>query len=127
TSAEVDAQLYEVAWVPRPAANPKPPSSRSRGAIRWLVFADATGVGEGLSRLLGERGDRCSLVVAGPTYEVAGDGSIQIDPRQPDHFRRLFREALSAAESTPVGIVHLWSMEDRKSTRLNSSHVAISY
>ena len=86
--AEVDSYLYEVAWLPRAAANPKPPSA---GATRWLVFADAGGVGRGLCRLLSERGDTCGLVVAGPTYEAAGDGSIHIDPGQPDHFRRLFR------------------------------------
>jgi acyl transferase domain-containing protein len=106
--AEVDSHLYEVAWLPRAAAAPKPPSA---GATRWLVFADAGGVGRGLCRLLSERGDTCCLVVAGPTYETAGDGSIRIDPGQPDHFRRLFRETLSAAGTTPVGVVHLWSMD----------------
>src|SRR5690625_5696708 len=72
----------------------------------WVAFlADGTG------RQIG-------LVTADATASVNPDVSVFVDDVETAH---------AAALAAGVEIVHPLSTEDRKSTRLNSSHVAISY
>ena len=56
----------------------------------WLLFADRTGVAAGLAERLRARGDRCTLVRAGP-YAVEANTS-SIDPTSADDYRRLIAD-----------------------------------
>jgi acyl transferase domain-containing protein len=102
----VDACLYEVAWEPRPAV-----SARSPRSGRWLVLADARGVGSELVKRLSDGGAACTVVLPGGDYAVEAGGVVRVDPARPEHMHRLWREAVAAADPTPVRVVHLWSLD----------------
>jgi len=103
-----DQWRYEVAWrlLPRAAA----PAARREAAGAWLVFADASGVGDELARLLAERGQTCHLVRLGPRFQAVAAGRWQINPTQPADVRRLLDET-RAADQPLCGVVHLCSLD----------------
>ncbi|MFH0729431.1 MAG: SDR family NAD(P)-dependent oxidoreductase [Pseudomonadota bacterium] len=82
----------------------------------WLLLSDTTGVGAGLSRLLGERGDLVTLAFTGerfakePHGKMDGPSRYTVNPQK----RKDFRDLLSAAtENTPPldSILHLWGLD----------------
>ena len=122
---ERDEWLHEVAWTPAPS--PEPLGSPAEPAGRWLVFVDESGVGASIGRQLAARGESCLLVRPGAAYERGDDGSVRIDPEQPDHFSRLYRAALDGGEKPLRGIVHLWSLaEDPGPTASSLSAAALT-
>src|SRR5262249_39815024 len=81
--------LYHVVWEPQAAL---PAAQVAADASPWLIFADASGVGERLAALLRERGASCSLVRPGLDYVADVDAGWQIAPERPDDFVRLLNE-----------------------------------
>ena len=77
---------------------------------RWLVFADAGGVGHALASRLEARGDSVRLVFPGPTA-VHADGSWTVDPATPGDFGRLLSEPGNAGPW--LGVLHLWSLDNQ--------------
>ena len=106
-----DAWLYEVSWLPvsRPDALPGPRTRDTRKS--WILFADGRGVAESLRALLEARGDTCVVVSRGEAYESIGPGRYRLNPLQPDHFRRLLRDAFGSGALSLRGVVHLWSLD----------------
>ncbi len=99
--------LYEMKWhridLPTVAA---PPS-----AGRWLILADAHGVGDELAAELAAKGETATLVRAGQHYDAPAEGEFGINPLEPADFDRLFN-AISSQEGPPFrGVVHLWSLD----------------
>ena len=92
------AWLYEIAWRPEPhpaqgrAAEGPPPGAPRR----WLLLADAAGVGQQLQARLEARGDACAILRADQ------------DRAQGE---RLLEGALQDKERPLHGIVHLWSLD----------------
>jgi NADPH:quinone reductase-like Zn-dependent oxidoreductase/acyl carrier protein len=76
-------------------------------AKRWLICADASGVGSALADRLRAAGDECTLALAGGGFKTRGAGRFVLDPADPAQIRRL----LSELESPPDGVVHLWSLD----------------
>jgi acyl transferase domain-containing protein/acyl carrier protein len=92
-----------------PALAPRPEGT---GAGRnWLLFADEHGVGQRLEQALHEQGERCVLVRAGSKYQRVDAQHFLIDQAQPDHFRRLLKEALEAPHAAFQGIIYLWALD----------------
>jgi len=103
-----DEWRYEVTWRPMPRSGA--PTARGDAAGSWLIWADASGVGDELARLLAERGQTCHLVTPGTAFAAVGPGRWQIDPTQPADLRRLLRE--TRADAAPLrGVVHLTSLD----------------
>nr|CAD19085.1 StiA protein [Stigmatella aurantiaca Sg a15] len=100
--------LHEVEWQPAPVPVPTAePSSQGR----WVLFADGTGVAEGLAAQIAARGEPCIRVLPGMAFAEAEDGHFVVDPEQPEDVRKLFG-ALSRTSTIPLrGIVHLWSLD----------------
>ena len=74
----------------------------------WIVFADREGVAEELAVALRRRGDSCSLITKGKSYEAAELGPIRIAPDRLTDFQRLF------AEIRPrhiKGVLYLWNID----------------
>jgi acyl transferase domain-containing protein/acyl-CoA synthetase (AMP-forming)/AMP-acid ligase II/acyl carrier protein/SAM-dependent methyltransferase len=92
--------LSEASWPPAGAPNPSTPRE-------WLVFADSSGLAEDLAERLRARGERCVLVVPGAAYAAPGPDRYCIDPRAPQDFERLLRDAGACQ-----GVVHLWSLDE---------------
>ena len=76
---------------------------------QWLVFCDASGLGDALAAALRARGERVVEVVAGDAYR-AGVDRIAIRTTDPEDYARLFA-ALGAAGRLPDRIVHAWCVE----------------
>ncbi len=108
---------YEVEWRPSPlSAGPA-----TDGPGRWLVFADAGGVGQSLSSELEARGETVLEISAGATFDV-GAARGQIDPRDPAHFHRLLAETTDRDPRGFTGVVYLWPLNE---TSAGSDHEAV--
>jgi natural product biosynthesis luciferase-like monooxygenase protein len=105
--------LYELQWEPLPQTRVEQLSRRfppERGG-RWLIFADGSGVGSGLSELLAASGEGCVMVSPGTTYEAVAPGHYKINPSRPEELRRLIEDTTGPGQLRYRGVVHLWSLE----------------
>ncbi len=75
----------------------------------WLILADQAGVGAALARRLEDRGERCIVVNAAPTFERVNEGRWHIRADQADDYRALLRDAFG--RTAPRGVVHAWSLD----------------
>ena len=67
-------------------------------AIRhWLILADQQGVGEQLSALMQAKGDRCSLVMPGVTYEQQASQRFSLNPSRAEDFHTLLQDLANEA------------------------------
>jgi acyl transferase domain-containing protein/acyl carrier protein len=110
---DLDSWLYEVQWEPKelPEQDEAPDPSSPDQRASWLVFADVGGVGQALQRFLNEHGQACVSVSPGDKYLKEGPGCFQLDPANPEHFRRLLAD-LTEADSLPLrGVAYLWGLE----------------
>ncbi|HEX6292106.1 MAG TPA: type I polyketide synthase [Herpetosiphonaceae bacterium] len=102
-----DQSLYAVLWEEqdRPAG-----PERSLDQERWLIFADASGIGSSMAARLQARGAECVLVTPG-AHGLEGHGSSYwLDPAGPDAFRQLL-QAVSASSRLPCrNIIFMWSL-----------------
>ena len=104
-----DDWLYELQWrtkalAPAPSSHPTDPGS-------WLIFADQSGVGDSLSRLLEDRRERSILVAPGTDCIQIDDTNYRIRPDRADDIRHVFESALGGGNPVCRGIVHLWSLD----------------
>jgi acyl transferase domain-containing protein len=98
--------LYEVAWPEKPRAA----GSSERTPGTWLVLADQGGFGRRVARRLEEKGERVVVVRRGRAYERADDGSLRIVAGEPEHYRRLWRDA---TDGLPIKtVLHLWGLDE---------------
>lgn len=97
--------LYELQW--RSLAS-VPPTQPATG--RWLICADRAGLGSELARLIEAEGGEVTLVYAGSIFEQAANGSMRVDPGNPDDLRRLV-ETSNAAGASPTRVVYLWGLD----------------
>ncbi|WP_423395908.1 amino acid adenylation domain-containing protein [Burkholderia sp. LMG 21824] len=105
TAASNPSPLYHVVWEQQ-AALPSAPLAADASA--WLIFADASGVGERLAALLRARGASCSLVRPGPDAVADGETGRQVAPERPDDFVRLLDETAAPG----LRIVFLWALDE---------------
>nr|WP_129677809.1 type I polyketide synthase [Candidatus Chloroploca sp. Khr17] len=105
--AALDDWLYEVVWRPLPAVAAQ---TSATGAVidgrHWLIFADASGLGEALANQLRRRGEAAICVFAGDAYRADARDCFILDPHCPQDYRRLL-----ATLPALHGIVHLWSLD----------------
>ena len=94
--------LYEVAWRKQAFAGDGPVPAR------WVVFADATGVGEELALTLSGRGAAVTVVVPGTRFGES-DGRFTIDPEKREDFDRVW--ASLGPGSSPARVAYLWSLD----------------
>ncbi len=99
--------LYRLHW----EACPQAQGASATAARRWLVFADAGGVGKRLAEALAARGDECQLVHSGREFGRAQSGGWTIDAARPDHFQRLLRVAGAASPAPLGGVAYLWALD----------------
>jgi len=109
----LDDLLYELKWQPKECAerpsNKLDVSPTERGS--WLIFADSSGVGESLQRLIEGQGHKGILVSRGRAYERVDSSHVRIRADEPEDIRRIFESAKAAAQPACRGIVHLWSLD----------------
>ncbi|MGZ9234604.1 MAG: SDR family NAD(P)-dependent oxidoreductase, partial [Anaerolineales bacterium] len=103
-----DDWLYKLDWEQSHASDANPPLS----VQRWLIFADQNGLGDSLAEKLQAQGASYTLVTPSDEYCQIDRNNYQLNPDQPEHFHRLLREINTVAEPGPVGIVHLWGLDN---------------
>ena len=121
---KVRGWTYEYRWEPARLELAAPDAARAGGAT-WVLLADQRGVAARLAELLGRGGDDAVLVRRGDRFQEARDGSFQLDPREPEHFRELVRRL--GAERSLAGFIHLWGLdvvarEETPTIELRASH-----
>ncbi|MFJ2249370.1 amino acid adenylation domain-containing protein [Streptomyces sp. NPDC087862] len=119
----IDSWLAETVWIDSPSASADDedgagPDRAVPTGGDWLVFADRQGVGDALSALLAERGERCHLVRPGDTYRRNREGGeFTIDPESDTDLERLLTELREDSDGAdgaggPTGtVVHLWNLD----------------
>ena len=108
---KLDDWFYELCWEPKARAGVQTTLAPSAGEGKWLVFADAGGVGRGVESLLKERGETCVLVSPAEAYRNPEPDHYQLNPARPEDFQRLLADACAPGEPPCRGVVHLWSLE----------------
>jgi short-subunit dehydrogenase/SAM-dependent methyltransferase/acyl carrier protein len=87
-------------------------------SVTWCVFADKSGVAEGMRRRIAERGHRVVLVAQGNEFHAVGD-RVQIRPDRAEDFDALLAGPL--AEDGRVRCVYLWPLDAGKPVPANSN------
>jgi NAD(P)-dependent dehydrogenase (short-subunit alcohol dehydrogenase family)/aryl carrier-like protein len=110
----IDRGLYELEW--RPMHRSDDESGPEAGAITpdgsWLIFIDQSGVGEALTTLLEEHGERCVTVSHTDSQELIQQGEhYAINPANPEHFQQLFSALSATGQVSFSRVVHLWSLD----------------
>ncbi|HWE60603.1 MAG TPA: SDR family NAD(P)-dependent oxidoreductase, partial [Chloroflexota bacterium] len=101
--------LYQVEW--QRTDPPTAPAGRALQRGGWLIFADATGVGEALAALLQAAGQSPVLISPAGTSANGSSGHYRLNPSLPDGFRQLLRDTCGEDQPPLRGIVHLWSLD----------------
>jgi acyl transferase domain-containing protein len=83
----------------------------TRNEESWVLFVGENELSRQLVQRLSEHGRDVVLVKAGEQYERAAERTFVIDPRQREHYARVFKE-LAQFEIVPTNIVHLWNASD---------------
>ncbi|HEY3368666.1 MAG TPA: type I polyketide synthase [Symbiobacteriaceae bacterium] len=102
-----DGLLYEVEWQPKPL--PTQADQVSEGT--WLILAPHDAAGTALGDRLAAEGRQSVLVFAGETYQAPKDGVAQINPVNPEDFRRLLQDIFGNRPGRCAGVAHLWGLD----------------
>ena len=106
---EMAEWFYLPSWRRTAPSHALPRSPAPTG--RWIVFADACGVGAALARTAAARGADVVVVTAGTGYVRHDAQGYGIDPRARGHYEAVLRD-VHATHGAPDTIVHLWSVTD---------------
>jgi NADPH:quinone reductase-like Zn-dependent oxidoreductase/SAM-dependent methyltransferase/acyl carrier protein len=74
----------------------------------WLVFADVSGVGDGLVSRLRELGARCRVATQGNHFEFDGNDAFTLRPGTLEDWQKLVKNCQG---SSPERIVYLWNLD----------------
>lgn len=86
------------------SANAQSPAERS-----WLVFADASGLGESLAAQLRINGARCRVARRGGAFHSEGADAFTLQAEAPEDWKELLK---SCADDVPERFVYLWSLDE---------------
>ncbi len=76
----------------------------------WLVFADASGLGDTLVRRLRAAGARCRVARAGDAFEFDGTDAFTLRPGAPDDWQKL---VAACTDPLPERVVYLWNLDEK--------------
>lgn len=85
----------------------------------WLVFVDACGVGNRLTKRLAEQGQDVTTVIIGESFRRVRDGVYTINPQTHDDYDALLKH-LHLVHKAPQHIVHLWNITPNDSVPLDT-------
>ncbi|MEP7250256.1 MAG: beta-ketoacyl synthase N-terminal-like domain-containing protein, partial [Spartobacteria bacterium] len=76
----------------------------------WLIFADASGLGDSLVRQLRAAGARCRVARSGDAFEFDGTDAYTLRPGAPDDWQKLVE---ACADPLPERVVYLWNLDEK--------------
>ena len=86
---------------------PLPPSKPA--SDHWIVFAENSGIAEQLAALLERRGDSCSLVRRGTSFDPSDPKNLSVAPDRLADFEQLFA---AFRHQQLKGVLYLWNLDD---------------
>jgi myxalamid-type polyketide synthase MxaD len=101
--------LFELSWQPKEL--PTSVNELELPSGGWLIFAGKDSLGDELAQLLERDGCRVVQVTVGDSYASLTPGHYQIDPTDPEQYRRLLSEAFPGGEQPCRTVVHLWGLD----------------
>ncbi|MCC6191420.1 MAG: SDR family NAD(P)-dependent oxidoreductase [Anaerolineales bacterium] len=104
--AEPIEGLYQLEWQ-KPAVEAAQPTRQDTGA--WLLLADTQGIAGAIQAQREAQGLPCILVVAAEQYSRTASGVFLVDPHQPEHLDRLWKQAFGSAAAPCTTVLCLWS------------------
>jgi acyl transferase domain-containing protein/acyl carrier protein len=102
--------LYVPSWKNSLVSVPVPDAENREKP--WMVFMDAENRGDALVKELQKDGRPVIIVYQGKAFAKTGDNRYRLDPREGDHYGRLFKE-LSTTGNVPVTIIHLGNLSGK--------------
>jgi acyl transferase domain-containing protein/SAM-dependent methyltransferase/acyl carrier protein len=75
----------------------------------WLLFADASGLGNRLAAQLRISGVRCRIAHRGPAFVELGNDAFMLRAEAPEDWTKLLE---SCADETPGRFIVMWSMDE---------------
>lgn len=111
-------------WLYTPAWRPAPAGIKGKPIRRWLVFADASGIGQRLAERLG---DFCMVVTIGASFAKLGPQRFEVNPTSVADLSALFA---ALKYDPPDGILHTLSLDppagqDRTEVALNNGYFSV--
>nr|QVV57684.1 beta-ketoacyl synthase [Myxococcales bacterium] len=106
----LDEWIYAVEWRKKDLA---PESTRLKPThvpTAWLLLMDDGGAAAALAFLLLARGEACVRARPGERFARLESGLFEIDPKNPEHYRRLLREAFGK-DVLCRGVVHMFALD----------------
>ncbi|QSQ18812.1 SDR family oxidoreductase [Pyxidicoccus parkwayensis] len=100
---------YVPSWKRAPLPRTAEAAGPATGVRSWLVFADASGVGDALVDRLTRAGHAVARVVPGTGFAHLNDGSFTVDPKRREDYVALL-DALAQQGHAVGGVVHLWGI-----------------
>jgi len=76
----------------------------------WLIFADASGLGDGLASRLHSAGARCRVARRGDHFALEGSDIFALRAEVLDDWKQLLHEC--ANDTPPERFVYLWSLDE---------------
>jgi acyl transferase domain-containing protein/acyl carrier protein len=105
---------YRLSWHERRAAA-APPAQPPRA---WLIFCSDDDVGERLERLLEQRGERCTRIVAGAAFSHDAGAAWTMAPSDAAGYSRLLAEL----PQSPHGLGIIWLWDGGEAAAADSAH-----
>ena len=108
--------LYTVGWQPKEIDGSKI-SDEKKGfdaSGNWLIFRDADGAGDILSRMLTGKGEKCFVVLPGEAYKYIKDDHWEVNPRCPQDYWNLLKSISEVNGNKLRGVINLWAMSTQE-------------
>jgi acyl transferase domain-containing protein/acyl-CoA synthetase (AMP-forming)/AMP-acid ligase II/NADPH:quinone reductase-like Zn-dependent oxidoreductase/acyl carrier protein/short-subunit dehydrogenase len=102
--------VYELRWKPLPPLSETDTRSPAELPGTWVVFADASGVGDELAATLAANGVAATLVRPGAVAQIQSDTVLRCPPDEAEAVWPLL-EQLHGIEPRAWRIVHLWALD----------------
>jgi phthiocerol/phenolphthiocerol synthesis type-I polyketide synthase C len=110
-AADLRDRLYDLRWQAATLGAPDEDApGRPVEGGSWLIFSDGSATPDALRHLLEQHSQTCVLVEPAVDFAGVGSDNYRLDPAQPQHFRRLLKEAFRETRPPCRGVVHLWSL-----------------
>ncbi|GGA37433.1 hypothetical protein GCM10007416_07930 [Kroppenstedtia guangzhouensis] len=100
----LDEWFYVPQWKTSVSPAPAPVAGE-----RWLIFADNSGLGDSIAEVLKAEAADVTVVHQGSQYAKQDGNHYLINPRQPEDYSSLLKEA-----GLPTRILHLWGVTEGK-------------
>jgi amino acid adenylation domain-containing protein len=113
-SSNVSDWFYIPVWKQSPFS--KRNAANDSDSSEFLFFAKRSDFGNELASRLENLGCRVTFVHAGPSFASASQNVYQINPRQPEDYKKLL-SCLEQQNRSPERVVYLWNMKRETESR----------